>query len=78
MNTEKYTLSASARLQEAQEIAQSAGNPSLESIHLLSAIANAPESINRELLGRFGVDMDSFSKRIAEQLQKLPKATGQS
>lgn len=78
MNTEKYTISASMRLQEAQEIAQNNNNPALESIHLLSTILEAPESINKELLSRFGVDIDSFSHRAKDLLKKLPTITGSS
>lgn len=36
------------------------------------------ESINHELLGRVGVDIELFSKRTAEQLEKLPKTSGQA
>ncbi|MFA6090489.1 MAG: AAA family ATPase [Candidatus Gracilibacteria bacterium] len=78
MNLERYTISASKRLEEAQNLAISTGNPSLESIHLLSSILLSNESINRELLGRIGLDLELFTKRITEQLEKLPKVSGQS
>lgn len=50
MNLERYTMSATKRLEEAQTIVIGNGNPSLEGIHLLSAILGAPDSINHELL----------------------------
>lgn len=78
MNLERYTISASKRLEEAQNLAINRGNPSLESIHLLSAILLSKESINHELLGRVGVDIELFSKRTTEQLEKLPKTSGQA
>ncbi|MDD2891378.1 MAG: AAA family ATPase [Candidatus Gracilibacteria bacterium] len=78
MNTEKYTLSASKRFEEAQNLAISNSNPSLESIHLLSSILLAKESINHELLGRVGVEIETFIKRLTEQLERLPKASGGS
>ncbi len=78
MNTERYTISASKRLEEAQNLAIQQSNPALESIHLLSSILGSNESINRELLGRVGADVELFAKRSAEQLDKLPKASGQS
>lgn len=78
MNLERYTISASKRLEEAQNLALSNENPSLESIHLLSAILSAKESINREILGRVGTESETFAKRAMEQLEKLPRASGQS
>lgn len=78
MNLERYTMAASSRLQEAQNLALTSENPSLESIHLLSAILSAPDSINREILSRLGVDTDQFMKRATEILATLPKVSGQN
>lgn len=78
MNLERYTMSASKRLEEAQNLAISRENPSFESIHLLSAIVLSTESINHELLGRMGINKELFTKRVIEQLEKLPKTIGQS
>lgn len=50
MNLERYTISASKRLEEAQNLAINGGNPEMESVHLLSAILVSSESINHELL----------------------------
>lgn len=73
MNLERYTLSATKRLQEAQSLAASNANPMLESAHLLCAIVSAPDSINGELLSRLGIDVATFSNRASELVTKLPK-----
>lgn len=78
MNLERYTISASKRLEEAQNLAIWSGNPTLESIHLLAAILLSPDSINHELLGRVWVDVETLAKRVTEQLEKLPKTNGQA
>ena len=73
MNLERYTMSATKRLQEAQSLAATNSHPTLESVHLLSAITTAPDSINGELLSRLGVDVGTFTTRVGELVTKLPR-----
>ncbi len=50
MDIEKFTINASKRIQEAQELAYANGNPQIMPIHLLMAILQAPDSLAREIL----------------------------
>lgn len=52
MNLDRFTLSATKRLQESEELVRSFSHPALDSIHLLAAILGSSDSIDRELLRR--------------------------
>ena len=74
---EKYTIQASARLQEAQNIAISSSNSTLESAHLVLAILQSKDSINLEILGRLKIDTENFKLKIEQKVNSLPKISGQ-
>lgn len=71
MNIEKFTISASKRLQEAQNIAVSNGNNTFESAHLLLAILEAPDSINNEILSRLGINGELLRNEVNDFVAKL-------
>lgn len=73
MNTEKFTLSAAKRIEEAQMLALAESHSVLVPLHLLVSVLRAKESINQDLLVRVGVDVDTFLRRAEEAMAKLPK-----
>lgn len=73
MNIERFTISASKRLQEAQNYAISNSNSIFESAHLLQAILNANDSINVEILKRINIDVASLTAKVDEMIARLPK-----
>jgi len=75
MNIERFTISASKRLQEAQNNAITNSNSIFESVHLLDAILNANESINLEILKRMNVNTENLLLRTQDLINKLPKIT---
>ncbi|MDD2565618.1 MAG: AAA family ATPase [Candidatus Gracilibacteria bacterium] len=76
MNIEKFTISASKRLQEAQNIAVSNGNNTFESAHLLLAILEAPDSINNEILSRLGINGELLRNEVNDFVAKLLRVSG--
>jgi len=74
---EKYTISASSRLQEAQNLAINNSNSTLESSHLLLAILSSKDSINLEILGRLKINTESLISKIEQKVNSLPKISGQ-
>lgn len=74
---EKFTQNASARLQEAQNLAISLWHSNFEPIHLLNAILLSGDSINLELLSRLKVDVDRMIKSAQYELGALPVVSGQ-
>ncbi|MCK9271932.1 AAA family ATPase [Candidatus Gracilibacteria bacterium] len=75
---EKYTISASSRLQEAQNIAIGNNNSTLESSHLLLAILQSKDSINLEILGRLKIDIDGLFSKVLQKVNSLPTLVGQN
>lgn len=75
---EKYTQNASARLSEAQNIAITNGNPSLDSVHLLSAMLISNDSINLEILSRLKIDESGLGRMVENKINSLPKVSWQT
>lgn len=75
MNIESFTISASKRLQEAQNNVITNSNSIFESIHLLDAILNANDSINLEILKRMNVNIEDLIFKTQVLINKLPKVT---
>gem|GEM_PF-1104084 len=75
MNIERFTISASKRLQEAQNNVITNSNSIFESIHLLDAILNANDSINLEILKRMNVNIEDLIFKTQVLINKLPKVT---
>jgi ATP-dependent Clp protease ATP-binding subunit ClpB len=73
---DKLTQKAQEAVQRAQEIAADAGNPQIESLHLLSALVDEQEGIVRPLLDAVGVNQQQLRQMITAELSHLPKASG--
>ena len=50
MNIEKFTINASQRIAESQNMANLNHNPEITSVHLLSSILESNDSIVKEIL----------------------------
>jgi ATP-dependent Clp protease ATP-binding subunit ClpA len=73
MQFERFTISASKRLQEAQTMAISNGNAILESGHLLLSVLGAQDSISMEILSRMKVDTDMLYQKLNFLVSSYPK-----
>jgi len=76
MNFQKLTLKSQETLKNAQEIAASYGNQSLEPIHLLAALIQDNESVATEIIKKIGADLNLIKIEVNRVLEKLPKISG--
>ncbi len=63
-------------MQNAQEIATSYGNQSLEPEHLLAALVQDAQGIVLPILQKLGANVNYIKIKINEVVEKLPKASG--
>ncbi len=73
---DKLTHKAQAAVAEAQALATSAGNPEIDTLHLLAAMLAESDGITRPLLQKIGVEIDRLAGLVESELGKLPKASG--
>lgn len=73
MNFEKFTINSSARISEAQSLANSKRNSSITPLHLISSMITSEDSIVKEILLDLWVDLQILNSNIKRELDKLPK-----
>ncbi|WP_328330707.1 ATP-dependent chaperone ClpB [Kribbella sp. NBC_00382] len=78
MDVQRLTTLARETLSVAIRQTSAAGNPTVEPIHLLSALLAQPEGTTVGLLEAAGGDLDAVRRRTAEAMGRLPKASGGS
>ncbi|MDX6259885.1 MAG: ATP-dependent Clp protease ATP-binding subunit ClpB [Kribbellaceae bacterium] len=78
MDVQRLTTLARETLSVAIRQTSAAGNPTVEPIHLLSALLAQPEGTTIGLLEAAGGDLDAVRRRTAEAMSRLPKASGGS
>jgi ATP-dependent Clp protease ATP-binding subunit ClpB len=76
LNPERLTIKASEAIQAAASDAERRGNPSLEDIHLLSALLSQDETVVVPILRKVGSNVDRIRERLAAALDRLPRQTG--
>jgi ATP-dependent Clp protease ATP-binding subunit ClpB len=76
MNFNKFTIKSQEAVQNAQEIAGSYGNQSIEPEHLLAALVQDSEGIVVPLLQKLGANLNYIKIKINEAVEKLPKVQG--
>ena len=76
MNINKLTEKAQAALLEAQELATKSGHPQIEPEHLLAKLVEQPDGVVPSVLGKLSVDASKILAHVADELQRLPSASG--
>jgi ATP-dependent Clp protease ATP-binding subunit ClpB len=76
MNLNQYTIKAQETIQAAQQEAFTAGNPSIETAHLLKAMLLDKDSPIQYLLKRNNVNVRLIETKVTESIQKLPRMQG--
>ena len=76
MDANKFTRRSQEAIGAAIELASSSGNPSVEPVHLLSALLAQPDGIAGALVRAVGVDPASVTPAVDAALRRLPSATG--
>jgi ATP-dependent Clp protease ATP-binding subunit ClpB len=76
MNFDKYTIKSQEVLQNATEIASSAGQQVIETGHLLKAIASVDENLINFLLKKLGASRQQLLQKTDQLLASYPKVSG--
>ena len=78
MNFNKFTIKSQEAVQNAQEIASSYGNQSIEPEHLLAALVQDSQGIVIPILQKLGTNVNYVKIKVNEVVEKLPKVQGTS
>jgi ATP-dependent Clp protease ATP-binding subunit ClpB len=76
MNLNKFTVKSQEAVQNAQEIAASYGNQTIEPEHLLAALVQDPDGLVIPILQRLGANVEYVKIKVNELLERLPKVAG--
>jgi ATP-dependent Clp protease ATP-binding subunit ClpB len=76
MNFNKFTIKSQEAVQNAQEIATSYGNQTIEPEHLLAALIQDPQGLVTPILQKLGANVNYIKIKINEVIEKLPKVSG--
>ena len=76
MNQNQYTQKSMESLQRAQAIASEYFNQTLEQVHLLTALLEAPESLIPQLMNKMGKDALGMYQSTLKEVEKLPRVRG--
>ena len=76
--TEQFTSKAQEAVSSAVQSAQAAGNPQVDSLHLLEALLEQGEGIAYSLLQAIGANPQQIGARTRNALVALPSTSGSS
>ncbi|MCS7176913.1 MAG: AAA family ATPase [Candidatus Kapabacteria bacterium] len=73
---QRLTLKSQEALEQARELAATAGHQYIEPLHLLAALLEDDAGIPAILLRKLEIDLSRLRRRIQEELDRLPKVSG--
>ncbi|HEY6564540.1 MAG TPA: Clp protease N-terminal domain-containing protein, partial [Pirellulaceae bacterium] len=73
---DKLTIKAHEALAAAQSEATAAGNPQLETLHLLAGLLDEPEGLVQTVLRRMGAQGEPLRAVVRSELKRLPTVSG--
>ena len=76
VNFQKFTTKSQQAVQNAQAIAISNDNPSVEPLHLLQSLVQDDESVIIPILKKIGIPMDRLRQDIENNIQRYSKVQG--
>ncbi|HUL44911.1 MAG TPA: ATP-dependent chaperone ClpB [Bacteroidota bacterium] len=76
MNFNKFTLKSQEAVQNAQEIATSYNNQSIDPEHLLAALVQDSQGVVVPILQKIGANVDYIKIKVNEAVERLPKISG--
>ena len=76
MTLEKFTIKAQETIQHAVNIAQRAGQQTIEPIHLLGALLEKAPEVCRFIFQKLGINGQVLQQTIQQELSHLPKVSG--
>ena len=76
MNFDKYTIKAQETVQEAVNIAQRAGQQSIEPVHLLKALLEKAPDVTNYIFQKLGVNARQVTSLANSEAEHLPRVEG--
>ncbi|HEX4802950.1 MAG TPA: ATP-dependent chaperone ClpB [Myxococcaceae bacterium] len=76
MRWDKFTVKAQEAVQRASQLASEHGNPELEPLHLLAALAEDKEGIIQPVLEKVGIGPQAVLNEAYKEIERLPKVSG--
>ena len=76
MNLNNFTIKSQETVQQAVQLAETGGQQSIETVHLLKAVILTGESVVRFLFRKLGVNQPALEKTIDARIARYPKVTG--
>ncbi len=76
MNLNNFTIKAQEAIAASQQLAFNAGNPNIETNHILKALLNDDDSAIDFLLKKNDVNVSFVENKLDESIAKLPKVNG--
>lgn len=76
MNLGNFTIKAAEAFQQSQQIAFNAGNPNIETEHILKALLDQEDSPVDFLLKKNNVTVNLVESKLDELISRLPKVSG--
>jgi len=73
---DKLTVKSQEAVQRAQQLAEEAGNPQLEPLHLLASLLSEEQGVIRPVLEKIGAPRGQLEKIVQAELGHLPRASG--
>lgn len=76
MTFDKFTIKVQEAIQEAVNIAQQAGQQSIESIHLLAGVINKGKDLTNFMFQKLGINSHAIETAVQQEIAHLPKVQG--
>ena len=76
MNFNSFTIKSQEAVQKAVELTSSAGQQSIEPVHLLKAIFSEGESLVKFIFQKVGANLPLAEKAVDREIETLPKVSG--
>ncbi|MDE5845456.1 MAG: ATP-dependent chaperone ClpB [Muribaculaceae bacterium] len=76
MNFNSFTIKSQEAVQKAIELTSSAGQQSIEPVHLLKAIFSEGESLVKFIFQKVGANLPLAEKAVDREIETLPKVSG--
>lgn len=76
MTFDKFTIKAQEAIQEAANIAQRAGEQTIEPVHLLAGIMSKGKDITNYIFQKLGINGTAIENAVQQEINHLPKVQG--
>ena len=76
MDFNQFTIKSQEAIKNAEEIAKSNGNQSIENVHLLKALIKSDDYLIPNLFNKLGVNVEIFNQVLDKSIASLPKVQG--